>query len=90
MTEREAIVELKRRVYRTTCYGNKVLEHEENLVAIEALKKQIPTRPRKKKAYEGISYMCESCGAWITADYLIIKPKYCIICGQKLDWSDVD
>lgn len=45
MTESEAITELKRRAYRTTCYGNKVLEHEENLIAIEALKKQIPTRP---------------------------------------------
>ena len=41
MTEREAITELKRKAYRTTCYGNKVLEHEENLVAIEALEKQI-------------------------------------------------
>ncbi len=29
MTEREAIAELKRRAYR-----NKVLEHEENLIAI--------------------------------------------------------
>ena len=45
MTESEAIAELRRRAYRTTCYGNKVLEHEENLVAIEALEKQIPKKP---------------------------------------------
>ena len=37
MTEREAITKLKRKAYRTTCYGDKVLEHEENLVAIQAL-----------------------------------------------------
>ena len=39
MTEREAITELRRKAYRTTCYGDKVLEHEENLVAIQALEK---------------------------------------------------
>ena len=88
MTESEAITILKRRAYRTTCYGDKVLEHEENLVAIEALKKQTPTRPYKKRSYEGIYYMCESCGAYIIADYCVIKPKYCNVCGQKLDWSD--
>ena len=45
MTESEAIAELKRKAYRTTYYGDKLLEHEENLVAIEALKKQIPKKP---------------------------------------------
>ena len=44
MTEREAITKLKRKAYRTTCYGNKVLEHEENLVAIQALEKQAPRK----------------------------------------------
>ena len=48
MTEREAITKLKRRAYRTTCYGNKVLEHEENLVAIQALEKQ----EKIKEAFE--------------------------------------
>lgn len=52
MTEREAIAELKRRAYR-----NKVLEHEENLVAIQALEKQAATSS-ELKAYrenEGMS-----------------------------------
>ena len=53
MTEREAITELRRRAYRTTCYGNKVLEHEENLVAIEALEKQIPKKPILKNGESG-------------------------------------
>lgn len=43
MTEREAIAELKRRAYR-----NKVLEHEENLVAIQALEKQAATSSELK------------------------------------------
>ena len=29
MTEHEAITELRRRAYRTTCYGNKVVEQRE-------------------------------------------------------------
>lgn len=53
MTEREAIAELKRRAYR-----NKVLEHEENLVAIQALEKQIPKPPKLWKA----CLCCPNCG----------------------------
>lgn len=37
MTEIEAIKRLDRNAYRTTCYGNRVVEHEENLIAIQAL-----------------------------------------------------
>ena len=37
MTESEAIKKLERNAYRTTCYGNRVVEHEENLIAIQAL-----------------------------------------------------
>ena len=53
MTEREAIAKLKRKAYRTTCYGDKVLEHEENLVAIQALEKQIPKKPILKNGESG-------------------------------------
>ena len=45
MTESEAIKRLDRDAYRTTCYGNRVVEHEENLIAIQALEKQIPKKP---------------------------------------------
>lgn len=37
MTIDEAIKRLDRNAYRTTCYGNRVVEHEENLIAIQAL-----------------------------------------------------
>jgi hypothetical protein len=96
MTESEAVEKLKNmRLFmqlennKNECKFTKD-DYKANEMAIQVLEKQIPTRPRKKKAYDGISYMCESCGAWITADYFVIKPKYCIVCGQKLDWSDVD
>ena len=90
MTEREAITELKRRAYRTTCYGNKVLEHEENLVAIEALEKQIPKKPIKSEnqvvRYVN-TYYCPICELGITGTNIA---KWCYHCGQKIDWSDVD
>ena len=90
MTESEAITELKRRAYRTTCYGNKVLEHEENLVAIEALEKQIAKKPVKSEnqvvRYVN-TYYCPICNLGITGTNIA---KWCYHCGQKIDWSDVD
>ena len=90
MTEREAITKLKRKAYRTTCYGNKVLEHEENLVAIEALEKQIPKKPVKSEnqvvRYVN-TYYCPICNLGITGTNIA---KWCYHCGQKIDWSDVD
>ena len=49
MTDIEAVKRLHRYAYRTTCYGRIFVEHEENLIAIQALGKQIP----KKPIYEG-------------------------------------
>ena len=90
MTEREAITELKRRAYRTTCYGDKVLEHEENLVAIEALEKQIAKKPVKSEnqvvRYVN-TYYCPTCELGITGTNIA---KWCYHCGQKIDWIDVD
>ena len=90
MTEREAITKLKRKAYRTTCYGNKVLEHEENLVAPEALETQIPKKPAKSEnqvvRYVN-TYYCPTCELGITGTNIA---KWCYHCGQKLDWSDVD
>ena len=90
MTEREAIAELRHKAYRTTCYGNKILEHEENLVAIEALEKQIAKKPQKTES-EGYrytdTYRCPNCGGNFSGTGIA---NYCYHCGQKLDWSDVD
>ena len=90
MKESEAITKLKRKAYRTTCYGNKVLEHEENLVAIEALEKQIPKKPIKSKnqvvRYVN-TYYCPTCELGITGTNIA---KWCYHCGQKIDWSDED
>ena len=93
MTDSEAVKRLYRNAYRTTCYGNKVVEHEENLIAIQALEKRIP----KKPTYEGDGYapdvsfvwdewLCPCCGKRYEVDY--DDYDYCPNCGQKIDWSD--
>ena len=96
MTEREAITELKRRAYRTTCYGNKVLEHEENLIAIEALEKQIPKKP---DCIEDKMWCCPVCDNHLLPKWVKyptkLMPKteglpHCMSCGQAIDWSDED
>ena len=80
MTEREAITKLKRKAYRTTCYGDKVLEHEENLVAIEALEKQIAKKPVKSEnqvvRYVN-TYYCPTCELGITGTNIA---KWCYHC----------
>lgn len=93
MTDSEAIKRLHRNAYRTTCYGNRVVEHEENLIAIQALEKQIP----KKPTYEGDGYapdgtfifdewICPRCETRYEVDYDTYN--YCPNCGKKIDWSD--
>lgn len=95
MTIDEAIKRLDRNAYRTTCYGNRVVEHEENLIAIQALEKQIP----KKPTYEGDGYapdgtfvfdewICPCCETRYEVDY--DDYDYCPNCGQKLDLEDDD
>ena len=94
MTEREAITKLKRKAYRTTCYGNKVLEHEENLVAIEALEKQIAKKPRNERSSVPLSrtsvrfvdwYKCGKCNFDLSKQFVC-----CPYCQSVIDWSDVD
>ena len=82
MTESEAVKRLYRNAYRTTCYGNKVVEHEENLIAIRVLEKQIP----KKLTFVWDEWLCPCCGARYEVYYDYYD--YCPNCGQKIDWSD--
>ena len=67
-------------------------------VAISALEKQIPKKPTPQIVKGGkrligngwwcngtTVYKCPCCNSWITQTY-----KYCIDCGQALDWSDCE
>lgn len=57
-------------------------------MAIEALEKQIPTKPVEQG--DGINYNCPVCSRYVGyIDAMAWEmPKYCNECGQKLDWRD--
>ena len=54
-------------------------------LAIEALEKQIPEKPRETRC----ALMCSSCGHKITEKGCKkLNRLYCKKCGQAIDWSD--
>ena len=50
-------------------------------VAINALEKQIPKKPKTDDRY--VMYICPWCN-----DFVKVSHNYCQNCGQKLDWGD--
>lgn len=65
-------------------YVNKALD-----AAIEALEKQIPTKPRQimEKGAFKVGFECGNCGT--TFGYVSKRfTKCCPFCGQALDWSE--
>ena len=64
-------------------------------MAINALEKQIPKKPRKSDSYIGVlkrvyAYVCPTCGNACLEKYMNERQNtmFCWNCGQKLDWSD--
>lgn len=58
-------------------------------MAVKALEKQIPKKPKYKPKKEGLittNYKCPSCGCRRLGHTKEIA--YCPDCGQALDWSD--
>ena len=97
MKESEAIEKLKNmRLYMQIEDKNNDCKFTEddykaNEMAIQALEKQIPKKPVN---YDKHYYKCPCCNEdlEIDNDMLFVydeePPKFCIKCGQKLDWSD--
>ena len=54
-------------------------------VAIKALEKQIPKKPR----FYAHNYYCSVCDNLVgNNEFEWQRFKYCDVCGQKLDWSE--
>lgn len=97
MTIKKAISQLKSTLlgFANEEGGNNIvicrLEPETCRIAIEALEKQIPQRPKQRHSTKfGDSYNdgeCPICGA-VYSDGLSDTPLYCSQCGQQFDWSD--
>ncbi len=92
MTEREAIEKIKQTpLMRYIADRNPKGELGEALeMAVEALEKQIPKKPKKIEDMEDLArtFFIEcQCGAMNHVD---IKHKdiYCWKCGQRLDWGE--
>ena len=69
--------------------------HDAIDVAIQALEKQTPKKPRKTDSYRGMlirvyAYACPTCGNACLEKYMNERQNtmFCWNCGQKLDWSD--
>lgn len=93
MTENEAIKELHKIRPRGGIIPQKRAEALD--VAIKALEKQIPKKPRKTDSYRGVlkrvyAYVCPTCGNSCLEKYMNERQDtmFCWDCGQKLDWSD--
>ena len=94
MTESEAIEKLKNmRLFMQIEDENNDCKFTEddykaNEIAIQALEKQIPMKPKINRIdSETIYCKCPSCNI-TTVLYRNCIMNYCKECGQKLDWSD--
>lgn len=64
-------------------------------IAIEALEKQLPKRPRENGMSDGLIkrtkyYTCQTCGNCLLTEMMNERQNtnYCWDCSQRLDWSE--
>ena len=87
MTNEEAIKMLKQWNEDLLPYEDEKEGIECHNIAISALEKQIPKKPRKTRC----ALMCSTCGHKITEiGCKKLNRFYCKKCGQAIDWSDVE
>ena len=82
--------EVRMAINRLMC-GNTAHSKDASYIklAIEALEKQIPKKPIIKKWSGGNkTYNCPSCDCDYNRFY--ISKEYCMYCGQKIDWEEVE
>ena len=92
MTESEAIKEFQQNIDMP--FGSNI-SREASGLAIQALEKQIPKKPRKTDSYRGVlkrvyAYVCPTCGNACLEKQANERQDtmFCWNCGQRLDWSD--
>lgn len=87
MTPQEAIQRIKNHneVHKRKERNFAIYITEALNMGIEALEKQIPTRPLEENRYYGQG-KCPNC----SAVFIDKSTQYCGNCGQALDWSDLE
>lgn len=53
----------------------------------EAVEKQKPKKASDIE-YDYSCFVCPNCGAWIGVTYDFESHKYCLNCGQAIQWND--
>ena len=93
MTAQEALAWFKEELKDGKCSDN-CRQCNAYEVAIEALEKQIPKKPYKRKEHKQNDYYCTVCRRYLGDEmelkYACLQPEYCQHCGQALDWSDIE
>ena len=54
--------------------------------AVDAIEKQIPKKPIGRQDDYG-TFMCPSCRGLISTEDKFETHRYCLLCGQALDWE---
>lgn len=85
MTIEEAIEQLK--LNKPSAYSE--LRNSIDM-AIEALEKQIPTKPKEVERKYWNDYVCPNCEKLLGNSIEVYQEKCCYYCGQALNWSEVE
>ena len=56
-------------------------------IVIEAMEKKLPKKPIEPQEDYG-TFMCPSCRGLIYTEDTFETHRYCLLCGQELDWSN--
>ena len=85
MTYEEALHEISTKVYRNTDDFEMTISKDCYKKIIDALEKQIPKKP--KECGEDW-FVCPKCETSIVSLDELETHKFCLNCGQALDWGD--
>lgn len=99
MTPQESLRHFEKHLCKYCCEWDKSLRHCNTCptdTAKKSLEKQIPMKP---KEYEDKFYACPVCGNVVLHKWVKyptkLMPKlaglpYCLSCGQRLNWEDIE
>lgn len=82
-------LDLISRIKKEETHEKYIDRHNAFDIAIESMEKQIPKKPTDVDE-DTNTFVCPSCGHTLIALDDMTVHQHCLICGQKLDWSEED
>lgn len=71
------------------CAFSNIIEPEALCAIVNAINKQLPSKPYYRKEEDAEGWACPNCDMGIEHDYGRIKDTYCHSCGQMIDWKNI-